>query len=135
LSIYIIIYVDKKHNYKKKRSKTKKINKRYDKTLHKLSKSNITHILYNFSKEHIIKDFEKLKETECDNINFLSKYGSDFVNYFTAKERLDTKGKRGFTIFDVIINFNKFYNEKYYFHNGINSAFKNKFFTFDTEKR
>ena len=47
------------HNLKKSKSKT--IKKRYNNTLNKLSKSKITHILYGFSKEDIIKDFEKLK--------------------------------------------------------------------------
>lgn len=116
-------------------SKTKKINKRLDNALSKLSKSKITNILYNFSKDNIIKDFEKLREVSCSNVNSFNKYGSNFVNYFTAIERLDTKGKRGVTFFDTIINFNKFYNEKYYFHNGINNVFKNKFFTFDTEEK
>jgi len=68
----------------------KQLKKKHDNILNKLSKQEITHILYDFSKEDIIKDFEKL------NINELSKYGSDFVNYFTAIERLDTKGRRDY---------------------------------------
>lgn len=124
----------KKRNYLK-HSNTKKIKKKLDKTLNKLSKSQITHMLYNFSKEDIIKDFEKLKKINCVNINPLTKYGSAFVNYFTAIERLNTKGKRGISFFDMIKNFNKLYNEKYYFHNAINSVFKNKFFKFETEEK
>jgi 16S rRNA G966 N2-methylase RsmD len=124
---------NKKKN-KKNRFKTMK-RKVYNKTFTTLSKSKITNIIYNFSKDDIIKDYEKLKTISCDNINNLDKSGSKFINYFTAIERLDTKGKRGFTFFDIVHKFNTLYHEKYYFYNAINSAFNNKFFTFDTEKK
>ena len=96
-----------KKNNKKKRTKTIK-KKKYDRSLSNLSKSKITRILYNSSKEDLIKDFESLKEISCDNINVLSKQGSVFVNHFTAIERLDTKGRRGVTFFDTVLHFNTF---------------------------
>jgi hypothetical protein len=113
---------------KKEKNKTKKIKNVYKKitrqVIPKLSKQEITKILYPISKEDAINDYNKLKNINCDDISTTQLVGSDFVNYYTSIERLNTKGRLNISFFDVCKNFNKYYNEKYYFRNGINSAFK-----------
>jgi hypothetical protein len=113
-------------------TKTKKIKKHYKnltrKVLPKLTKKQVTKTIYPYTLNEIIQDFESLKNVDCDNINNRSKHGSKFVNYFTAYERLNTKGRLGISLLDFYINFNDYYNSKYYIRNGINSAFKGKFF-------
>lgn len=105
--------------------KYKKITKEF---IPKLTKTQITKLLYPISKEDAIEDYNKLKSSMCDDLSIKSLAGSDFINFFTAIERLDTKGRRGLSFFDIAKNFNKYYNEKYYFRNGINSAFNGSFF-------
>lgn len=114
-----------KKNLTKKKKIYKKLTKEF---IPKLSKTQITKMLYPISKKDAIEDYNKLKLLICNNLSMTSTIGSDFVNFFTAIERLDTKGRRKLTFFDICKNFNEYYNEKYYFRNGINSAFKGNFF-------
>jgi 16S rRNA G966 N2-methylase RsmD len=112
-------------------SKTRKhkIGKKLTKqVLPKLTKNQITKKLYPQTYNEIITDYDKLKNLNCEKIDLGSKAGSKFVDYFTAYHRLDTKSYRKFSFFDLYENFNEYYNSKYYIHNGINSAFKGKFF-------
>jgi hypothetical protein len=114
---------------KKNETKKKKIYKKLTKEfIPKLSKTQIIKMLYPISKNNAIEDYNKLKLIDCNNLLVSSTIGSDFINFFTAIERLDTKGRRKISFFDVCKNFNEYYNEKYYFRNGINSAFKGTFF-------
>ena len=97
-------------------------------TLPKLTKIQITKKLYSYTLNEIIEDFENLKNIDCKNINNKSLQGRKFVDYFTAYERLNTKGRLGFSFFDFYLNFNDYYNDKYYIRNSINSVFKGNFF-------
>lgn len=117
-----------KKNKKNKKSISKKNVKLTKQFVPNLSKTKITKLLYPISLDNAINDYNKLKSIECDKLSTNSTVGSDFVNFFTAIERLDTKGRRKISFFDICKNFNKYYNEKYYFRNGINSVFKGVFF-------
>lgn len=118
----------------KKHAKTKTIKIR-KKVFPKITKLQLTKIIYNISLDDAIADFNKLKNIECNEINNSSKVGSDFVNYFTAIERLNTKGRLKISFFDTYYNFNELYNTKPHFRNGINSVYNNKFFDFDERER
>ena len=121
--------ISKINNIKKNISKKKNIYRKLTKEfIPKLSKTQIIKILYPISKESAINDYNKLKLIDCDKLSITSRIGSDFVNFFTSIERLDTKGRRKISFFDICKKFNEYYNEKYYFRNGINSAFNKTFF-------
>lgn len=98
------------------------------KLLPKMTKQQITKILYPISLEQAISDFDNLKNVDCNSINDRSIVGSDFVNYFTAIERLNTKGRTKISFLDFCIHFKEYYNNKYFIQNGINVVFKGKFF-------
>jgi hypothetical protein len=117
-----------KKNKKNKKSITKKNVKLTTQFIPNLSKTQITKLLYPITYQNAIDDYNKLKSIECDKLLINSTIGSNFVNFFTAIERLDTKGRRSISFFDVCKNFNKYYNEKYYFRNGIDNVFKKTFF-------
>lgn len=92
-----------------------------------ISKVELTNIIYPYSFEEILKDYEKLKQTTNNG----SRTGSKFINFFTAIERLNTKGFRGLSFFDVYYDFNKLYDDKLYFKNCIDKTFKGQYFTYD----
>jgi len=92
----------------------------------KLTKQQITKILYPFSLENAIESFNILRNSTCENLTTLDKSGVDFVNYFTSIERLNTSGRLNFSFFDVYYNFNDYYNTKYYFRHAINSLYGDK---------
>lgn len=96
--------------------------------LPKLTKQQITKKLYPITKTEIIKDFEDLKNESCDDLILKSRKGVKFVDFFTAYERLNTKGRRQISFFDFYLHFNEYYNDKYYLRNGLNSVFKGNFF-------
>ena len=52
--------------------------------------------------EELKKDFLKLRETNVTDL--FSRVGSKVVNKYTLKERLDTKGNKGVTFFEVYKN-------------------------------
>ena len=114
---------------KKKLSKQNATMKLRKPVLEKLTKRQITKIVYPITLEDAIASFHKLKEIDCSNINTLDKSGVDFVNYFTATERLNTNGRLNFSFFDAYYNFNEYYNNKRFFRNGVNNTFKGKFLT------
>lgn len=87
----------------------------------------LTDIIYPYSFEEIMTDYEKLKSATNDG----SRAGSKFVNFFTAVERLNTKGFRGLSFFDIYYNFNDLYNNKSYFKKYIDNTFKGLYFTHD----
>lgn len=87
----------------------------------------LTNIIYPYSFEEIMTDYEKLKSATNDG----SRAGSKFVNFFTAVERLNTKGFRGLSFFDIYYNFNDLYNNKSYFKKYIDNTFKGLYFTHD----
>lgn len=87
----------------------------------------LTNIIYPYSFNDIIKDFNKIKDTTNDG----SRVGSKFINYYTGIERLNTKGFRGYSFFDIYYNFNDLYTNKIYFKNAIDNTFKDLYFTYD----
>lgn len=123
-----------KKNSHKKSKQTKTLKKIHRKILPKLSKKSIANLLYPVSLKEAIDDFNKLKVVDCNDKNN-STVGSKFVNHFTVIERLNTKGRRGVSFYEMYYNFNDFYNNKPYFRNGIDSVFKKKFFSFDDDKK
>lgn len=123
-----------KKNTHKKTIYTKTLKKLKKQVLPKMSKKSIANLLYPDSLSDALEDFNKLKVIKCSEENN-SVIGSKLVNYFTAVERLNTKGRRGISFYDTYYNFNDYYNEKKYFRNGINNVFKNKFFSFDNDKK
>ena len=104
---------------KKKNTKNKTVKLLKKPTLDKLTKTQITKILYPITLDQAIESFKQLREVDCNKINLLDKTGVDFVNHFTSIERLNTKGRLNFSFFDVYNNFNDYYNNKPYFRNGI----------------
>ena len=58
--------------------------------------------LYKTSEYEAIKDFIKLKKINDNKILLCSRTGNKFVDYFTAKERLNTIGRKGISFFDFI---------------------------------
>jgi hypothetical protein len=120
---------------KKKNTKNKTVKLLKKPTLDKLTKTQITKILYPITLDQAIESFKQLREVDCNKINLLDKTGVDFVNHFTSIERLNTKGRLNFSFFDVYNNFNDYYNNKPYFRNGINKTFNNKFFKEDNAKK
>jgi 16S rRNA G966 N2-methylase RsmD len=121
---------DKKKNVK---NKTVKLLKKP--TLEKLSKQQITKILYPITLDQALDSFKQLREIDCKEIKLLDKTGTDFVNHFTSIERLNTNGRLNFSYFDVYYNFNDYYNNKPYFRNGINKTFNGRFFKEDNAKK
>lgn len=116
----------KEHN----KNKTKKAYRKLTKpVLEKLTKKQITKVLYPFTLEQAIASFNKLRDTPCDKLKPTERTGTEFVNFFTAIERLNTNGRLNFSFFDIYYKFNEFYNSKYYFRNGINNVTKGKFLT------
>jgi hypothetical protein len=117
---------------KKSNNKTQKIRRQ---VLDKLTKTQITRILYPATLEEAIESFHELRNTDCKTLKILDTVGIDFVNYFTSIERLNTKGRLNFSFFDTYYKFNDFYNNKPYFRNGINRTFNNRFFKEDNVKK
>lgn len=93
-----------------------------------LTKENITKIVYPLTKNDAINSFNKLKKIKCNKVKISQKVGSDFVNYFTAIERLNTKGKKYISFFDLYYNFNSYYNSVYWINNAFNNIYGDKFF-------
>jgi hypothetical protein len=118
-----------------KNRKTKKFKKLTAPVLPKLSKKQLTKILYPITLDQAIDSFNQLRAIDCNNISTLEKTGTDFVNYFTAIERLNTAGRLKISFFDVYYNFNELYNAKYYFRNGITSVYKGKFLKSSDDKK
>ena len=56
------------------------------------------------SEEEAEQDYEKLEHIKPSEINTSSRVGSNFVDFFTFNERLNTKGKKHLTFFEF---FNK----------------------------
>ena len=59
----------------------------------------------NTDKDNMMKDYEKLEKFNCDKIQSkdfkpLTQVGADFINYFTMKDRLETKGNKGINFYD-----------------------------------
>jgi hypothetical protein len=106
-------------------NKTSKLRKQ---VLPDLTKKQITKLVYPITKEKAIASFLKLRETDCAKVKPLDKTGLDFVNFFTAVERLNTQGRLHISFFDTYYHFNEYYNSKPYFRNGLNNAYKGRFF-------
>lgn len=71
-------------------------------------KQKISDELKSVSKKEAIEDFEKLKNIGCDAKNKgLSRVGNDVVNKFTQVERLNTKGPKGISFYDLLYNKSK----------------------------
>jgi hypothetical protein len=123
----------KKDNKKKAQNKTVKL--LIKPTFKKLSKQKITKILYPITIDEAVESFKQLREIDCKDIKITEKTGTDFVNYFTSIERLNTNGRLNFSFFDIYYNFNDYYNNKPYFRNGINKTFDGRFFKENNEKK
>jgi hypothetical protein len=117
---------------KKGNNKTQKIRRQ---VLDKLTKTQVTKILYPITLEEAIDSFHELRNTDCKTLKILDTVGVDFVNYFTSIERLNTKGRLNYSFFDTYYNFNDYYNNKPYFRNAINRTFKGRFFKEDNVQR
>jgi len=117
--------VKTKKKEKKPNNKTSKLRKQ---VFPKLTKNQITKLVYPITKEEAIASFLKLRETDCKLVKPLDKTGLDFVNFFTAIERLNTNGRLHMSFFDTYYHFNEYYNSKPYFRNGLNNAYKGRFF-------
>ena len=86
---------------KKKTAKNKTVKLLKKPTLEKLSKTQVTKILYPITLDEAVESFNKLRAVDCNKINILDKIGVDFVNHFTSIERLNTNGRLNFSFFDV----------------------------------
>lgn len=87
----------------------------------------MTHKLLPITLEDAKKDYEKLEEITCDTLKKIppkSKIGNDAVDYFTYQERLNTKGNKHISFFDLYTNKN-FFMKKTYIKN-ILAYLKNK---------
>jgi hypothetical protein len=61
--------------------------------------------IYNISKEDAVADFEKLRQINCDDFDKVkmgSRVGANFVDYFTALPRMETKGDKGISFFEML---------------------------------
>lgn len=125
LSLKSLKLLKTKKKYKLPINTSKKINKEI---LEPLTKHQITKFVYPLSINDAIKSYEKLKLIKCDKLKVSQKIGSDFVNYFTAIERLNTKGKKHISFFDLYFNFNTYYNTVYWINNAFNNIYGDKFF-------
>ena len=69
----------------------------------------------NISLEDVEKDFLKLKNigNNAESISERSRIGNDFVDYFTFKERLNTKGKYNINYYEFISNIEEFKKKKF----------------------
>jgi hypothetical protein len=67
-----------------------------------MSKEQIVKKFNTLTEEELKKDFFKLRETDVSDL--FSRVGSKVVNNYTLKERLDTKGNKGITFFEVYKN-------------------------------
>jgi hypothetical protein len=65
--------------------------------------------------EDVEKDFLKLKNigNNAESISERSRIGNDFVDYFTFKERLNTKGKYNINYYEFISNIEEFKKKKF----------------------
>ena len=66
--------------------------------------------------ETAISDFKSLQKTNCDNIKDVKmtiRKGSNFVDYFTMKQRLETRGNKGITFYEFWEKRNEYKNKKY----------------------
>lgn len=73
--------------------------------LNRSERMNIVKQIYNISKEDAIADFKKLSEIKCDDFNKVkmgSRVGTNFVDYFTALPRMDTRGDKGWTFWEML---------------------------------
>ena len=111
---------------KKTKTKTKKTQRITSRSF-SLSKSQLNKILYPISLDKALQDYNRFKNIECSDVTMTGKTGSDFVNYFTSIERLNTKGRLGLSYFDVYKNLPELY-KKNWIHNAIDKVFKGKFF-------
>jgi hypothetical protein len=68
-------------------------------------KKRLANQLQNISKEDAIQDFERLKQIHCNaQKKGLSRIGNKVVDYFTLTERLNTRGNKGISFYDLLYN-------------------------------
>ena len=74
----------------------------------------ISRIIKPLTEEHAINDLLKLMKADITTINYKSRLGQKFIDYFTFCERLNTKGKRGISFFDFVDNVELYIDKPYY---------------------
>ena len=70
------------------------------------SQYEIARKIRDYSEMQIDKDFERLKKLPCDFSTQSSLAGLKFTDFFTFPARLDCKGKRGLSFYEVYLNRN-----------------------------
>lgn len=75
-----------------------------------MDKNNIISELSNVSLENAKKDYIKLLNLDLENLNVRILTGNKFVNYFTYRERLETKGINGMNFFEFVERMDRFLN-------------------------
>ena len=79
----------------------------------------ITHELLPITLEDAREDFKKIDDLTCETLKKMppkSKVGNDAVDFFTYQERLNTKGNKHISFFDLYTN-KDFFMEKTYVKN------------------
>ena len=69
--------------------------------LSKATKSRLVNSLQKTTKEEAVKDFEKLQDMDCGDIDLGKRTGAKFVDFFTMAKRLETTGNKGLSFFDL----------------------------------
>ena len=74
--------------------------------MNKIQKDEISHELKSFTKEEIEEDYNHLMELGKKQtwlpIDYNRKYGMNTVDFFTFTERLNTKGNKNVTFFEML---------------------------------
>ena len=76
-------------------------------------KERISNMIYDITDEDVLDDFNNLKNIGCKYHKELSQVGNKVVNRFTSTERMNTLGRKGYNVYDVLFNKNKLKKEGY----------------------
>jgi hypothetical protein len=96
----------------KTKTKRKKLNLRKN-TYTRKQKTRISEQVYDITDEEVEKSYKDLVELGCQYHKVLGHTGNKVVNKYTATERLNTVGVKGYSFYDVWFNKNKIKKEKF----------------------
>jgi hypothetical protein len=84
-----------------------------------ISKYYIAKQIKNISEQEAVEDYENLKDIDLDKITPNTRTGNKFIDYFTFKQRLETKGRTGINFYEFFENKSE-HSKKRYIRNLLN---------------